>query len=89
MSWKRAFTIFICSVIGPLTFIHLFDSIMVNLQGMEFVLGLKLALKGSTTINIPPIGILKAYTHTGICCYKYNTAKHRFRLDKDYHKQDT
>jgi len=53
----------ICSVLGPLTFIHIFDSILVNLQGMEFVLSLKLALKGSTTINLPPIGVLKAYTH--------------------------
>lgn len=64
MNWKRAFIIFICSVLGPLTFIHFFDSIIVNLRGMEFVLGFKLALKGSTTINLPPIGILKAYTHT-------------------------
>ena len=64
MNWKRAFVILICSVLGPLTFIHIFDSIMVNLQGMELVLSFKLALKGSTTINLPPIGILKAYTHT-------------------------
>ena len=63
MNRKRAFVILICSVLGPLTFIHIFDSILVNLQGMELVLGFKLALKGSTTINLPPIGVLKAYTH--------------------------
>jgi len=64
MNWKRAFAILICAILGPLVFIHTFDSIMVNLQGMELSLGLKLAQKGSTTIHLPPIGVLKAYTHT-------------------------
>jgi len=63
MNLKRAFVILICAILGPLVFIHTFDSIMVNLQGMELSLGLKLAQKGSTTIHLPPIGILKAYTH--------------------------
>lgn len=63
MSVKRAFIIIICSVLGPLSFIHIFDSITVNFQGLELILSLKLALKGSTTINLPPIGVLKAYTH--------------------------
>ncbi|HHX22844.1 MAG: metallophosphoesterase family protein [Tepidanaerobacteraceae bacterium] len=60
---RRAFIILICSIITPLLFIHFFDSITVNFQGLELVLGLEMALKGSTTINLPPIGILKAFTH--------------------------
>ncbi|NLZ53941.1 MAG: hypothetical protein GX892_12510, partial [Thermoanaerobacteraceae bacterium] len=64
MNWKRAFAILICAILAPLIFIQSFDTIMVNLQGMELSLGLKLAQKGSTTIHLPPIGVLKAYTHT-------------------------
>lgn len=64
MSWKRAFVILICAVLAPLVFIHIFDSINVSLQGMELSLGLQLAEKGSTTIHLPPIGVLKAYTHS-------------------------
>lgn len=56
--------IFICAILGPLLFIHTFDSVLLNLQGMELSLSLKLAQKGSTTIHLPPIGVLKAYTHT-------------------------
>ncbi len=63
MNWKKVFTIMICAVIGPIIFIHLFDKIVINLKGMELALSLKLASKGQTTINLPPVGILKANTH--------------------------
>jgi len=64
MKWKRAFLVLICAVFAPLVFIHLFDSVNVTLQGMELSLALQLAKKGSTSIHLPPIGVLKAYTHS-------------------------
>jgi len=64
MNWKRAFVILICAVLAPLMFIHTFDSINVSFQGMGLSLSLKLAQKGSTAIHLPPVGVLKAYTHS-------------------------
>ena len=63
MNFKRAFIILVCSILCPILFVHLFDTVTVNYKGLEFALGFKMALKGSTTVNIPPLGLLKAYTH--------------------------
>jgi len=64
MNWKRAFVFLICAILSPLIFVHVFDNINFSLQGMELSIALKLAQKGSTSIHLPPIGVLKAYTHT-------------------------
>lgn len=62
MNLKKALKI-TCAAIGSLFFIHLFDSLTVNVSGMEFIINLKLSLKGFTSIVLPPLGVLRAATH--------------------------
>lgn len=60
---KTVLKIFITSIVGSTAFIQLFDSVAVNFNGIEFMLAIKMALKGFTAVFLPPLGILKAYTH--------------------------
>jgi putative phosphoesterase len=62
MNLKKAIKI-MCAVMGSLFFIHFFDSLIVNVSGMEFIINLKLSWKGYTSIVLPPLGVLKATTH--------------------------
>jgi len=79
MNWKRAFVIFICAILSTLVFIHTFAGVMLNLEGVELSLSLELAQKGSTTIHLPPIGVLKAYTHSAPI--SLNITLHNIDLD--------
>jgi len=62
MKLKRAIKI-ICAVTVSLFFIHFFDSIPVNVKGVEFIINLKLSWRGLTSLALPPLGVLKTATH--------------------------
>lgn len=62
MDFKKAVKIagaFICSLL----FIHFFDNLIISINGVELALNFKLSWKGSTSIVLPPLGVLKSATH--------------------------
>lgn len=63
MDRKKCVGIIIFTCICTLILIHYFGSIKVEISGAEFSLGIQISPRGATSISLPPLGVLKAYTH--------------------------
>ncbi|NLC63702.1 MAG: hypothetical protein GX759_06540 [Thermoanaerobacterales bacterium] len=63
MGFKKVSQLFVTSCLGALILILVFNNTRVNVSGVELIIGLKPALKGFTSIILPPLGNVKAYTH--------------------------
>lgn len=63
MNYKNLLKVFLCSIIGTLIFIQLFSNITVDLNGLQLFIDVSIAQKGTTSVILPPLGTLKAYTH--------------------------
>ena len=68
MKLKQTTKIFIVTALSALIMIHLFANEKVNLYGLEFFVNVKVSDKGITSINLPPLGVLKVRTHNLPMC---------------------
>lgn len=68
MKLKQTTKIFIVAALSALIMIHLFANEKVNLYGLEFFVNVKVSDKGITSINLPPLGVLKVRTHNSPMC---------------------
>ncbi|MBO8137202.1 MAG: metallophosphoesterase family protein [Desulfotomaculum sp.] len=60
---KKSITVIILAIFMSLTFLHLFGGADISIEGLEFHVNTSLALQGTTQIEIPPLGLIRAHTH--------------------------
>lgn len=53
----------VMAIIGALAFLSLFSQMNVNLQGLEFEVRAQISNRGTTQVEIPPLGLIRADTH--------------------------
>lgn len=63
MKKSKPIGIFISAIFGAVLFIYLFGSAVYDINGLAVQVALKPAVKGSTIIEIPPLGSISAATH--------------------------